>query len=127
MLTTGAPLPATPTSPNLAVQPGITPVRRAPLPRVAPTPPGRRLRAAVRAALSDLDGDARTALVVGLAWTAAAGETCMLVPQVTAVRRAVDALDRGDLVAAKAALTAADDGLHDAPALLPVPRGGDAC
>ncbi|MCG8919055.1 hypothetical protein L6E12_25070 [Actinokineospora sp. PR83] len=125
MVTTSAPLPLNPTSPNLAVEPSRTPTRRPPLPRPAPARPGRRLRAAIDTALSGLGTDSAETtaqtLVTGLAWTAACGETCQVAPQVAAVRAAITALAAGDVDAAGVLLTEAARVLHDLPPL-PAPR-----
>ncbi|WP_018680780.1 hypothetical protein [Actinokineospora enzanensis] len=82
---------------------------------------GVRLRAAIGRA-DDLVGAAAVAeLRAGLAWTAAAGETCRITRPVDAVRRAITALRAGDEAAARVALDHAVAALREAPAL-PLPR-----
>ncbi|MBM7775145.1 hypothetical protein JOD54_005349 [Actinokineospora baliensis] len=85
----------------------------------APTRLGTHLRAAVERVLADPAGSSAVAeLRAGLAWTAAAGETCLITRPVDDVRAAISAPDPA---AARVALEHALAGLRDAP-VLPVPR-----
>ncbi|SES15930.1 hypothetical protein [Actinokineospora terrae] len=88
--------------------------------------PGLHLRAAVQRVLADPAGPSAVAeLMAGLAWTAAAGETCLLTRPVADVRRAIAAIAVADTPAARAALDHAAAALLDVPAL-PVPRPATA-
>ncbi|GLZ37353.1 hypothetical protein [Actinokineospora sp. NBRC 105648] len=83
---------------------------------------GRRLAASVDRVLADPGAPVAVAeLMAGLAWTAAAGETCRVTRPVADVRHAIAALRAGDTAAARRALDHAAEGLRDAPTL-PAPR-----
>ncbi|WP_156756012.1 hypothetical protein [Actinokineospora pegani] len=102
------------------------PQRKPVLPPPEPVRPGVRLRAAAETVLTGLkagvvQADAATTLVVGLAWTAAMGETCQVAAQVRGVRLVIEALASGDLDAAVVGLERVVEALPLAPAL-PVPR-----
>ncbi|WP_026426125.1 hypothetical protein [Actinokineospora inagensis] len=90
-----------------------------------PAAPGRlglRLLAAIDLVLPDLSEPGVTGeLAAGLAWAAAAGETCRITRPVDGVRSAVAAIRAGELGAARGLLEHAAAELRDAPAL-PVPR-----
>ncbi|GAA2983214.1 hypothetical protein [Actinokineospora diospyrosa] len=112
-----------PHSPAARVATGRGPLReRAARPVAAPVAPtrlGTHLRAAIERVLTDPTGPAASAeLMAGLAWTAAAGETCLITRPVEDVRTAIAAADPA---AARVALEHALAGLQDAP-VLPVPR-----
>ncbi|GAA3050910.1 hypothetical protein [Actinokineospora globicatena] len=91
-----------------------------------PVRPGSRLREAVQRVQADPANPGAVAdLMAGLAWTAAAGETCLLTRPVADVRHAIAAIAAADTASARAALDHAVAGLLDAPAL-PLPRPATA-
>ncbi|TDV53677.1 hypothetical protein [Actinophytocola oryzae] len=93
----------------------VTPIQKRPLPL-----PGERLRRAVDSVLAGLTDEADLsrlddALRAGLAWTAAAGETCRVAPAVRQVRDARASLRHADADHARSALLAAREDLHHVP------------